>query len=95
MTGTSGACYVVDDDPALRDAVALLLEEAGRHVRTLPDGMAFRRLAEALPRGCVLLDIRMPGSCRLGIQREMAQRELPHPVVIMTAHASVALAVQA
>ncbi|MCW8087224.1 response regulator transcription factor [Sabulicella glaciei] len=95
MTGTSGACYVVDDDPTLRDAVALLLEETGRHVRTFPNGAAFLRLAGALPRGCVLLDIRMPGSCGLGIQRELAQRGLPHPVVIMTAHASVALAVQA
>ncbi|WP_207537425.1 response regulator transcription factor [Sabulicella rubraurantiaca] len=95
MTGTFGACYVVDDDPAVRASVALLLEDAGCHVRTFPDGAAFLRLAEALLRGCVLLDIRMPGACGLGIHREMVQHGFLHSVVIMTAYASVALAVEA
>ncbi len=72
--------YVVDDEPTVRD---------------FDCGDAFLRAAATLPFGCVLLDLRMPGMDGLAVQREMAARGVKLPVVVVTAHGDVALAVQA
>jgi two-component system response regulator FixJ len=90
--------YVVDDEGAVRRSLALLLRSAGFAVRVFESGEAFLRAAAApggLEFGCVLLDMRMPGMDGLAVQREMAARGLRLPVVVVTAHGDVALAVQA
>lgn len=87
--------YVVDDEATVRRSLALLLRSAGFSVRDFDCGDAFLRAAPALPFGCVLLDLRMPGMDGLAVQREMAPRGVRLPVVIVTAHGDVALAVQA
>ena len=93
--------HVVDDDAAVRRSLALLLRSAGFAVQAYESGEAFLKAADAaapadgLPFGCVLLDLRMPGMDGLAVQREMAARGLGLPVVVVTAHGDVPLAVQA
>lgn len=90
--------YVVDDEGAVRRSLSLLLRSAGFEARAFDSGEAFLRAAAApggLPYGCVLLDMRMPGLDGLAVQREMAARGLRLPVVVVTAHGDVSLAVQA
>lgn len=89
--------YVVDDEATVRRSLALLLRSAGFTVRDFDCGSAFLRAAEgkSLPFGCVLLDLRMPGLDGLAVQREMAARGVKLPVVVVTAHGDIAIAVQA
>jgi two-component system, LuxR family, response regulator FixJ len=90
--------HVVDDDAAVRRSLALLLRSAGFAVETYESGDMFLRAAstpEGLRFGCVLLDLRMPGMDGFAVQREMAARGLGLPVVVVTAHGDVPLAVQA
>lgn len=87
--------YVVDDEATVRRSLALLLRSAEFTVRDFECGDAFLREAAALPFGCVLLDLRMPGMDGLAVQRELVARGVRLPVVVVTAHGDVALAVQA
>jgi two-component system response regulator FixJ len=96
VPGDARLAYVVDDDGAVRRSLALLLRSAGFAVETYESGDAFLRAAEqGLPFGCVLLDLRMPGMDGLAVQREVAARDLGLPVVVITAHGDVPLAVRA
>jgi two-component system response regulator FixJ len=87
--------HVVDDEAQVRRSLALLLRAAGFEAHPHESGEAFLRAAPALPFGCVLLDIRMPGLDGIAVLREMAGRGLRMPVVVVTAHGDVPLAVQA
>ena len=88
--------HVVDDEAVVRRSLTVLLRAAGLEAQAHESGEAFLRAAEAdLPFGCVLLDIRMPGLDGLAVLREMAARKLRLPVVIVTAHGDVPLAVEA
>jgi two-component system response regulator FixJ len=90
-----GPVYVVDDDDAVRDSLALLLEAAGLRVE------AFAGAAEALARcgderpACVITDVRMPEIDGLELQRRLAQLHAQLPVIVITGHGDVPLAVQA
>jgi RNA polymerase sigma factor (sigma-70 family) len=86
------AVYIVDDDPAVRDSLSLLLSLRGS--RTATFGSAEDFLAALRPewRGCLVADIRMPGMDGLELQRELARRGVRLPVVIVTAHGDVASA---
>ena len=98
MPGDGRVVHVVDDDAAVRRSLALLLRSAGYAVEAHESGDMFLRAASApngLRPGCVLLDMRMPGMDGLAVQREMAARGLGLPVVVVTAHGDVPLAVQA
>ncbi len=97
MTGTEPppVVHVVDDDAAVRDSLAFLLQTAGHAVRTHVSAEALLAAVPDLAPGCVLTDVRMPGLDGLGLQRRLADLGLPLPVVVMTGHADVPLAVQA
>lgn len=88
--------HIVDDDPAVRDSLGMLLEAAGHGVRTYADAETFA--AEGLPpagQGCVVADMRMPGMSGLDLLRVLQDRDIPLPLIIITGHADVAMAVQA
>jgi len=90
-----GPVYVVDDDDAVRDSLALLLEAAGLRVE------AFAAGAEVLVRcrderpACVVTDVRMPEMDGLQLQQRLAQLHAQLPVIVITGHGDVPLAVQA
>lgn len=94
----SRTVHVIDDDDAVRRALAMLFRSAGIPVETYPSGSAF---LEALPRlheetiGCVLTDVRMPGLDGLELLGRLKQCGFGRPVVVMTAHGDVSMAVRA
>jgi two-component system, LuxR family, response regulator FixJ len=86
--------FVVDDDADIRDSMQLLLEVAGFKVRNYTSARQF--LDEDSPKnGCLVADIRMPDMSGLELQEEVARRRLDLPVIIMTGHGDVPLAVRA
>ncbi len=87
--------YVIDDEEAVRDSVACLLEAHELCVRSFPSAGEFLAAVPLLAPGCVLTDMCMPGMDGLELLRDMRGRNLPWPVVVMTAHGEVPLAVQA
>lgn len=87
--------HVVDDDGAIRDALVLLLEAAGHSARAHVDAEAFLAAIDSVRPGCVVADVRMPGMSGLDLQRTLAERRIDLPVIIITGHADVAMAVQA
>ena len=87
--------YVVDDDEAIRRSLSFLLKTSGFSVRLFDGGLPFLKDAADLPTGCVLLDVRMPDMDGLEVQRELRTRGVMLPVVIMTGHGDVDMAVSA
>jgi two-component system response regulator FixJ len=93
---TSPTIFIIDDDAAVRDSLELLLESAGfRQVAAYSSSRAFLDEATPRPGDCLLLDIRMPGMDGLELQDELAQRGTRVPVVMMTGHGDVPIAVRA
>jgi two-component system response regulator FixJ len=87
--------YVVDDDDAIRRSLSFMLRTSGHAVRLFASGLEFMKEAATLPPGCVLLDVRMPDMDGLEVQRELRARGITLPVVIMTGHGDVDMAVAA
>lgn len=87
--------HIVDDDDSVRRSASFMLKHAGYRVESYVSGVEFLKEAKAADRGCVLLDVRMPGMDGLEVQKEMANRGIDMPVVILTGHGDVAIAVKA
>lgn len=87
--------HVVDDDPAVRDSLALLLQSAGMSVRVYDSAATILNVARTLDAGCVVTDVRMPGIDGLTLQRQLAALSPRLAVVVMTGHADVPIAVKA
>lgn len=87
--------HVVDDDDAVRDSLALLLESAGFTVRSYNSGAALLKTLEDDASGCVLTDVRMPDLDGIALQRRLKELGVQLPVIIMTGHADVPIAVEA
>ena len=87
--------HLVDDDEAIRHSASFMLRHAGFIVKTYEDGLTFLSEISANDHGCVLLDVRMPGMDGLAVQAAMAKRGYDMPVIILTGHGDVALAVKA
>jgi len=88
--------HIVDDDASLRRALVFLLESAGWHVAPHDSAEAFLGAWVApAPPGCLLLDIRMPVMSGLELQRVLNERQIPLPVIFLTGHADVSMAVEA
>jgi FixJ family two-component response regulator len=87
--------FVVDDDPPLRVAVGRLLNSMGLVVETFGSAEDFRRHVDQDRPGCLILDVRMPGSSGLDLQTQLTAAGYDLPVIFVSAHADVALAVRA
>jgi len=87
--------YVVDDDQAVRDALQLLLRSVKIESQVFASGQDFLAALDGEARGCVLLDIRMPGMSGMDVQKEMNQRGAGLAVIFLTGHGDVPMAVQA
>ena len=84
--------FIVDDDPAVRDALGLLLGVRGYRTAVFASAEAFLQGWQAAWRGCLLVDIRMSGMDGLALQRELRERGSGMPVVVMSGHGDVSTA---
>jgi two-component system response regulator FixJ len=90
-----GTVYVIDDDPAMRDSLEFLLDSAGFKVRLFEAAGSFLEQLPGLGFGCVVSDIRMPGMSGMNLLRNLKASRADLPVVIMTGHGDIPLAVEA
>ena len=87
--------HVVDDDEALRDSMTWMLEGNTYKVATYESAEAFLRVISPAMAGCVVLDVRMPGMNGLELFEELGRRRCTLPVVFITGHGDVPMAVSA
>ncbi len=87
--------YLVDDEAAVRRSVGFMLKTSGYEVETFESGEEFLKAAAHLAPGCVLLDVRLSGLDGLAVQQAMKDRGIVLPVIIITGHGDVGLAVRA
>jgi two-component system response regulator FixJ len=87
--------YVVDDDEAVRDSLSVLLAAQGYRVNSYRSAPAFLAAAPALPPGCLIADIRMPEMDGLELQQRLNERSFSFPMIVITGHGDVPLAVRA
>jgi two-component system response regulator FixJ len=87
--------YIVDDDDAVRDSLSLLLESAGHQVETFEAAAEALESCRARLPACVITDVRMPEMDGLEFQQKLADARIDVPVIVITGHADVPLAVRA
>jgi two-component system, LuxR family, response regulator FixJ len=87
--------YVVDDEPSLRDSVAMLLRSIGLPAKTFASAEEFLGGYSPGAPGCLIVDVRMPGMSGLELQEHLSAKRVNLPVIIMTGHGDVAMAVRA
>lgn len=87
--------YLVDDEAAVRRSVGFLLKTSGFEVRSFESGEEFLKAAPQLPPGAVLLDVRLGGMDGLEVQQALKDRGIMLPVIVITGHGDVNLAVRA
>jgi two-component system, LuxR family, response regulator FixJ len=90
-----GVVHVIDDDADVRQSLAFLLSTAGLAVRVHDSAVAFLKVLPEIKDGCVVTDVRMPGIDGLELQRRLGELEKHLPVIVMTGHGDVPLAVEA
>ncbi|MBB5049612.1 two-component system response regulator FixJ [Rhodopseudomonas rhenobacensis] len=90
-----GNVYVIDDDPAMRDSLEFLLDSVDFQVVLFESAVAFLDALSTLEFGCVVSDVRMPGIDGMDLLKRLKTNGNPLPVVIMTGHGDVPLAVEA
>jgi two-component system response regulator FixJ len=87
--------HIVDDEEAIRRSASFMLKTSGYAVETWATGVAFLKEIRHIPQGCVLLDVRMPEMDGLDVQQALLERGVTMPVIILTGHADVSIAVRA
>jgi two-component system response regulator FixJ len=95
MSSEERIVHLVDDDASVRRSVGFMLKTSGHQVQTYESGAELLKSSSQLERGCILLDIRMPGMDGLEVQQALQEKGVGLPVIIMTGHGDVGLAVRA
>lgn len=92
---TEEMVFVIDDDEAVRDALDMQLSAAGFTAVPFASAQSFLDAYETRWHGCIVTDVRMPGMSGIELQEELVRRGIPMPVIIITGHADVPMAVTA
>jgi len=95
MTPPDPVVFIVDDDDAVRTALRLLMRSAGLQAKSFASADEFLAVYDAHQAGCLVLDVRMPGMSGLELQQELNKRGATIPVIFMTGHGDVPMAVEA
>jgi two-component system, LuxR family, response regulator FixJ len=95
MPSEKAVVHVIDDDEAVRQSLAFLLGTAGIDVQTYDSATAFLDVAPKVKAGCVITDVRMPGLSGIDLLRRLRKLKLAVPVIVITGHGDVPLAVEA
>ncbi|WEK45113.1 MAG: response regulator [Candidatus Sphingomonas colombiensis] len=92
---SKGLVHIIDDEDAIRRSTSFMLKTSGYAVETWPTGVAFLKEARHVEDGCILLDVRMPEMDGLEVQRALHERGVTMPVIVLTGHGDVSIAVRA
>src|ERR1700761_578367 len=92
---TRGEIFVVDDDPAVRETLSLVLSAAGYEVVGFADGAALLPAVRARTPACLLLDVHIPGKSGLDILKELHGEDYPAPIFMISGQGDIAMAVSA
>jgi two-component system response regulator FixJ len=92
---TADTIFVVDDDAAVRDSLRMSLKMAGYSVEAFESAVAFLASGAFSRGGCLVTDVRMPDMDGLELQEELARRKSSLPIIVMTGHGDIPLAVRA
>jgi two-component system response regulator FixJ len=92
---SSDIVHVIDDDADVRQSLAFLLSTAGLAVRVHESADAFLKVLSEVQEGCIVTDVRMPGIDGIELQRRLVKAGIGLPLIVMTGHGDIALAVEA
>jgi two-component system response regulator FixJ len=92
---TEAIVHVIDDDEAVRQSVEFLLRASGIAARTYDSAAAFLAASPTIDSGCVITDVRMPDISGIDLLRRLGERGINIPVIVITGHGDVPLAVEA
>lgn len=95
MSTNPGKVYIVDDDDAVRNSLRLLFKTVNIESETFASGDDFLHEFDADWQGCIVLDIRMPGTSGLEVQKILQERGNTLPIIFITGHGDVPMAVEA
>ena len=95
MSDPNTTVFIVDDDEAVRDSLKMLMESVDLHAEVFASAHEFLQLFDDDRSGCLVLDIRMPGMSGLELQAVLNERRSMLPVIFITGHGDVPMAVQA
>jgi two-component system response regulator FixJ len=87
--------HIVDDEDAIRRSASFMLKTSGYAVETWASGVAFLKEVRHVEQGCILLDVRMPELDGLEVQKLLVERGVTMPVIILTGHGDISIAVRA
>jgi len=90
-----GEIFVVDDDPAVRETLSIVLSAGGYQVICFPDGAALLSVARNRAPACILLDVHIPGKSGLDILKELRGEDYPAPIFIISGQGDITMAVSA
>lgn len=95
MTTPHPTVYIVDDDPAIRDSLGLMIEQEELNVIAFECAEDFLAECSDTSFGCAIIDIRMPGMDGMQLQEEMTRRGILLPVIFLTGHGDIPMSVRA
>jgi len=95
MNSYKPTVFLVDDDNAVRDALELLLDSAGFKTMSYPSAAAFLEKFDRNCRGCLVLDIRMPGMSGMELQTALVEKSIHIPIIFLTGHGNVTMSAKA
>ena len=90
-----GEIFVVDDDPAVRETLSMVLSAGGYQVICFADGAALLAVARSRTPSCILLDVHIPGKSGLDILKELHGEDYPAPIFMISGQGDIAMAVSA
>jgi two-component system, LuxR family, response regulator FixJ len=95
MAADATIVHVIDDDEAVRQSIEFLLRTSGVTARTYDSALAFLDVLPTIESGCIITDVRMPGISGIDLLRRLADMQIKIPVIVITGHGDVPLAVEA
>ncbi len=95
MTDAHPIVFLIDDDQSVRDALTSLLRSVGLVVQSFGSAKEFLRVKRPDAPACLVLDVRLPGPSGLDFQRELAELDIPLPIIFITGHGDIPMSVKA
>lgn len=95
MMTANPTVFIIDDEPAIRDSLSLMIAQENLSVMTFENANAFLEACQAEYSGCAIVDIRMPGMDGLQLQEALLKRNIQLPIIFLTGHGDIPMSVKA